>query len=1233
MALAQSEGLNIRFIEKTHIGRRKKEQQDYQGHLLLPADKENNRPAVHLFVVADGVSMGAAGALASRTAVEFVLNCFKQLVQDEGKTDLADALEQAFQAGADEILRLSEEHHGMATTFVAALTVGDRLITAHIGDSRVYLAFSTPQGFQLKPMGVDHSWVEEAGRAMVLAGELKEGELLTDNRRHSITRAFGMEGEVLVDFNSSQLQNNDLVLVCSDGLWDLIEPLLLKDMLVDAATDLKALQGEAAEIRLQTLADRLEETAMVAGGRDNITLTLLWVEKIGRPYSFPSLPRLLARTTQDIEERTGLTEETAPIEVLSTPVSFRPYQPTPPARLPNSNNDEATVPINLDAIFSKAQKLFALGHWDEAFDEFLQVERHEPSYHNLFEIVSNALTRYVEGAISQNHPERVSYLFKRLNEAGVTRYNDLLFEFCLEESRQASRNKEYAQAKTMIDFAMQLRSNDTRARNQQELNELYLQLNQSNQLALADKLAIAQRIYARDADFGGIQDDLATIYMELGDEAVRNKADNEALGWYQIIRSLKPEDARLISLAASKQRSLEDTISRQRETETSRARAVTQPLANRSSLNQRNRQKEIVDKPENEAINRLRDRVSRAQKAWDAGRKEVGAEYIYLVEQLNSLISPNPWQPTFPRVCYDYGKWLLDQKQYGEARPYFIKAQTLGMAAAQQRINEIDRILRENGTGSKIATAPNLASNEEIITDDSNLNPSPTAALLSELRLGVANLTSRQPLIQRKIEIPPDTIFVGANNTSEDTPKTGGNGNFVENERPPSPLSAAAMAAGNSLPPPSNFENNGNNFEKPERLVGASGTLRRRDNSNGGDPLQDAAQREISRLQNQGLPLSNAQPEVMRRRQREGFVSFISGLTPAFTIAIVVVVVLVAILIGVGLYTNANQKTEQNRASSATATTSVGTTTLTTNPTNQVTTPAAASRPAISTKLDGVAPADVRVFLAAPGETSANYRDRELNFDSSANLFRLPPAALNTLDAKTRYMLIVRPKDTATRKFAADLPADSPLLTLWTKPDLSVSGGNLDVSLKIAPEALSFYPVDNGDQDLDLPDGGRYFKATRHNVLSEFYRYYNANGGLGRFGFPVSEEFDWKEVGGTVQFFERGWLVKSGNPSSVRIGKLGQTVLDEASYDSNLKPPASVGTATYKVDAAFADSNINNRYGKPLSAAFEISLGNSKKRVQYFEFARLEVDPANKNAPTTLGLLGTEYARARDWLR
>jgi len=1267
MVQAQGEGLVIHFVEKAHIGRRKKEQQDFQGHLILPADPKSGRPILYLFVVADGVSMGMAGALASRTAVEHILVRFAAVIGPAGQeTDPAVALELAFKAAADEVAALAEDRPGMATTCSATLLVGNRVVTAHVGDSRVYLASISPEP-QVASLGIDHSWVEEAGRALVRSGHMNEADLLTDPRRHTITRALGMEGQVYVDFNSSLIQAGDLVLVCSDGLWDLIEPKLLEDLLLTASTDLSQLnQAEDQQNRLQSLADQLEEAAMTAGGRDNITLATLLIVQSGPAYQLPLLPQLVAETRQDVAERTGLSPSNPLVENIPTPPSFRPYQPLIKTNLIKEIGP-APGPFNAEAVFSKSQKLFALGHWDEAFEGFLQIEKQEPSYHNLFEVVSNALLRYTEGAMMQDQRERIVNLFSQIDQAGISRYDELLFDFCLEESRKASQNRDYTKTKAYADFAAQLKPQDGRSRNLQELAELYLALSQPKTLPLEDRLALAQKIYARDEDFGAIQDDLALIYMEMGDEAAREGAENDALNWYELIRPLRPSDSRLVSLSANKQRAMEDALMR-REAQTSPAEIAAIPLVERPSHAALNRSRENgsrftkvpfglesdseggESRPEAEVINRLRERVSRAQKAWDAGRKEVGVEYIYLVEQLSAAISPNPWQPTFPRVCYDYGKWLLDQKQYVEARPYFHKAQVLGMAAAQQRVNEIDRILKEQG--GYLAASLDLPDNASARKSWGVSLPRTSLATTGEQESASSRINplvvpatgTRQPLIQRRAEAPADTTFVGTTHAGDGVLNPAVPA-LEESQKVPGPLSAAALAAGNTS---SNggggggrAEANSGRYDKPERMVGVSGTLRKRDNE--ANPMQGAASREVSRLQTQGLPQATALPEVVRRRQLAGILNLLSNLTPFLIIGIVVIVALVGLFVIINLVGSLNlgKNNEQANATSLASTVAVPTVTLSslissTTDLAYTATPAAVpilTPASVVARLEGISASEVRVFLAVSGELPTVYRERELTFDSNSNAFRLPQPMLDKLDPKLKYILLTRPKDTLTRKYQADIMLDAPLQTLWTRTELTfVPGNSPEVLLKIPAEATNFYPLDSGEQDLDLPGGGRYYKMTHHNVRGDFFRAYADIGGVNRYGYPISEEFDWKDVG-TVQFFERGWLIRSSDGKLVRIGKLGQTVLEDPDFDNTLKPPPSVGSAGYKIDTAFTTDSNNNRYGKPLSAAFEISSGNTKKKVQYFELARLETDSTNKNSPVTLGLLGTEYARARNWLR
>ncbi len=826
--------------------------------------------------------------------------------------------------------------------------------------------------------------------------------------------------------------------------------------------------------------------------------------------------------------------------------------------------------------------------------------------------------------------------------------------FVWKKAKKASNNRDYNRARNFALYSLQLRPAEIKGRTQMELCELYLDLEQRENLGLTDRLALAQKIYARDPDFGTIQDDLATTYMELGDEAVLNHEEEDALSWYKMICALKPNEARLVSLAANKMRSLEDTITRRNLKKTKNQKvapsleaAANPPLEGQKAPSDQPDFQNLETQPETDGVNRLRERVSRAQKAWDAGRKEVGSEYIYLVEQYTQSIRPNPWQPIFPRVCYDYGKWLIDQRQYGEARPYFQKAQALGMPAASQRISEIDRLLRDQFYGLRKPSSPDLPDNSlPIRLAMAKVPPADEPLQISDFepsidRSRTSLLTGRPPLIQRRVELPEDGTFVGTSHAGDGVLTT----NPVEETPPglkPKPLSAAAMAAGNG--PEVFFENTtptiqGSKGEEPKSREAASpGRENRRNSPGSSDLLHGAAQREVSRLRTHGMPSPLSPEEFARRQRKERFLGLLSTVTPVLVISLVIIGIVALAFFGLNTLRRVPEvipeitpviSTVQAGSIPTVATTS--TTGISPRPTLITGTPITGvpSNPtSLIARMEGVLPSEIRVFLAAQNEIPLGYRERE--FVQEGGVFRLPQPLVEKLDFSLKYILVARPKDTPTRKYLADLALDNPLQTLWAKGEIIIQAGSpLEVSLKISSEAANFYPLDGGDQESDLPGGGHYYKATRHNVRGEFFKFYIDNGSLNRLGFPISEEFELKDQG-IVQFFERGWLVRNSTDKLVRIGNLGKTILEDPLIDSSLKAPPSVGTAAFRVDSAFATANENNRYGKPLSPAFEVSSGNTKKRVQYFELARLELDASNK---INLGLLGTEYARAKSWLR
>ncbi len=1331
-------GIIVEFQEDAHIGKRKKEQQDAHGHLFLPPDPNNGRPGCYLFVVADGVSMGQAGALASMTAVTTMLKNFRHLVED-GQHDLSLALEAAYAAANVEVYQLAKTRPGMATTCTAALIAGQQIVTAHVGDSRAYL--SRP-GKGLMPLSVDHSWVAEMGESLVQQGLMTREELQRDARRHTITRAFGVQEKFQADFNSAQIEEDDLVILCTDGLWDVLPEGRLERAVPDN----------------NNLADfnrKLIEEALDNGGRDNITISVMRVERLGPPAKMPGLQKLLENTARDLAERTRpITMERqrrgsnpAPLRPLSPastinellnpvepPAPQETLRPSPasapfesrPARPDNSweidDPPSYRLPTyNPEMQLSKAQKTFALGEWDAAIGQFIDLELMEASYQGLFESLSGALIRYIGIAIGEGRGDQADALIKRLEGNNISRYTELLADYCNEEGRRAANAGHYQAARSYAQFGLRLRPSDVRARTLSELSELYLGLARPK-ATLSERLATAQKIYARDENFGAIQDELACIYMELGDDAIQSKNLEDAGAWYGMIMPLRPSDAEVLSEANNKLRAVKDELGRQPGYHTSRiamtpaempsAANPSMPTYNAASTTIRAPERERIindGKPEIELVNRLKDRVSRAQKAWDGGRKEVGSEYIYLVYQLNDLMMPNPWQSTLPRVCYDFGKWLLEQKQYEEARPYFQKASQLGMAAAQQRLSEVDRLIRERGPAIRYAMPANLppaptpppasppmlakadpepvapvqprstlanmasifTSTRKAATSQAEVTAPPLAGAVitpnvtpikappatieqSSPRTGSLDmpfLTPRieapaphrparsGPIVSPTPPPPTNTTFVGASHAGDGilsaklppNPPIGSLGNIIT----PPPRQAAAIASGNwnwaatttNTTPPALPADNQARPGEPENTVqfASNGTLR---GPIAGltNPLHAAVSRESKRLADTGQPQS-LEPKRAARRKLDGVLGIIKGvLLPGLALGVVILAILLVFITVLPKLKQPAQPTLPAGVSQITSAPPTPGATVTSSP---VTIPPLSGVNGV-VRVEGARVEDLKIFLATAGDPNSPYRE----LSQEGGYFRLPISTLNKLDPKQKYTLVARPKDTAERKFAENLPPEHAAQQPFAIQEVSYDPSKgFDVLMRISPEALAFYPLKGADGDSDVT-GGRYIGATKHSIRGEYLKYYNDNGGLARFGFPLSEEFDWAG-NGRVQFYERGWLAIEPPGKVVTVGKVGKALL-ESSCTSIPRVPANVipiAIPTLKADPDFAAQAGSMKLGVPQTTAFDLTQGPIKTRMQYFDAGRLELNLADKKAAPGLGLLGAEYSRCLGWYK
>ena len=231
--------MQLESYAQTDVGRRRRNNEDH-----LFAD-----PRRGVFAVADGMGGHAAGEVASEMAVAAVAAAAAD----------PDSLVQAVRAANTAILTRGTQERdkdGMGTTLTAlALSVHERRFRiAHVGDSRAYLL----RGGALEQLTVDHTWVQQR----VDCGDLTPEQARTHPLSSVLTRSLGIDDAVEVDVVTGELRENDLFLLCSDGLTGML-----------ADDELRAQLRE--ERPLAETAGALVRAANDAGGTDNITVVLV----------------------------------------------------------------------------------------------------------------------------------------------------------------------------------------------------------------------------------------------------------------------------------------------------------------------------------------------------------------------------------------------------------------------------------------------------------------------------------------------------------------------------------------------------------------------------------------------------------------------------------------------------------------------------------------------------------------------------------------------------------------------------------------------------------------------------------------------------------------------------------------------------------------------------------------------------------------------------------------------
>ncbi|EFK95357.1 protein serine/threonine phosphatase [sediment metagenome] len=227
-----------------------------------------------LYVVCDGMGGHLAGEVASQISVEIIRKTFRKWVEegagiDEiyGKPDYSLSIEGNYLLGCIrlanhvvyEMATENKQYHGMGTTVVIVLVTHDLIITANVGDSRIYLIRDS----MVEGLSKDHTIVAE----QVEMGMMTEEEAATSPMKHILTRNIGSSEYVVPDIFEIEPANNDRFILCSDGLTDLVNEDEILEMTEEEDTP-------------ENLCKRLIDVVLDRGAHDNTTIISIFLSDI-----------------------------------------------------------------------------------------------------------------------------------------------------------------------------------------------------------------------------------------------------------------------------------------------------------------------------------------------------------------------------------------------------------------------------------------------------------------------------------------------------------------------------------------------------------------------------------------------------------------------------------------------------------------------------------------------------------------------------------------------------------------------------------------------------------------------------------------------------------------------------------------------------------------------------------------------------------------------------------------
>lgn len=239
----------MNYYAKTDIGKVRSKNQDQAVVIVNTKDQV-------VAVVCDGMGGHRSGEIASRVAIERVVTCFNCIPPFDNEEEVEKWIKETI-FEADIIIKKMAiqniEHQGMGTTIVLAVLKGQELYISHVGDSRAYIL----KDDQLIQLTRDHTLVNE----LIERGAISVEDAKTHSQKHVLMQAVGADAKLEPSLIKTEFKQ-DLLLLCSDGLYNCLDEQIIKDVLKE-------------DIKIVDKVEKLIALANENGGRDNIAVAII----------------------------------------------------------------------------------------------------------------------------------------------------------------------------------------------------------------------------------------------------------------------------------------------------------------------------------------------------------------------------------------------------------------------------------------------------------------------------------------------------------------------------------------------------------------------------------------------------------------------------------------------------------------------------------------------------------------------------------------------------------------------------------------------------------------------------------------------------------------------------------------------------------------------------------------------------------------------------------------------